>query len=230
MWVNIGDSYAGSGKGIGTDRTLCKEVYTDDDIVKTDWKQTGIPAKSLVGIPERFAIRMTDELGMIRRNTIIWWKRNAMPSSVKDRFTVDFEPVYFFTKSVKYWFEQQKEPYTAPLDRWGGDKLKADGESAWDKGTGQSSYRDRNMRPDPQGRNKRCVWNIPTKPFPGAHFAVFPDTLVEPMLSAGCPLDGWVLDPFAGSGTVGVVAQQQGKNFVGIELNPAYITLAESRM
>lgn len=268
LWVNLGDSYSGSGKGIGGDRTKCKEVYTDDDIAKSDWKLIDIPAKSLIGIPERFAIMMTDELGWIRRNTLIWHKPNCMPSSTNDRFTVDFEPIYFFVKSTDtqywvnektgltvskqpkgtkgvegidwdwrevgnyegteifnvrvrdalkekymqgatedeiknyrkgkrkkvsnwsgrdYWFEPQFEEYIQPLDRWGGDKLKADGFSKWNEGTGQELYRDRDMRPNPLGRNKRCVWRIPTEPYSEAHFATFPQALVIPMIQSGCP-------------------------------------------
>ena len=119
--------------------------------------------KSLVGIPQRFMIEMIDR-GWVCRNVIIWHKPSCMPSSAKDRFTVDFEYLYFFTKQGEYYFEQQLEPYTEPMDRWGGDKLVAKGNSQWDSGTGQSSYRDRNMRPNPEGRNKRCVWKIPTSP------------------------------------------------------------------
>ena len=86
-----------------------------------------------------------------------------------------------------YWFEQQFEKYTGPLGRWGGDNLKATNKSDWDEGTGQTTYRDRNMRPNDQGRNKRAVWTIPTKPFPEAHFAVYPEGLIEIPIKAGCP-------------------------------------------
>jgi len=79
-------------------------------------------------------------------------------------------------------------------------------------------------------RNMRCVWDVTTKPFKDAHFATFPPGLVEPMISAGCPPDGWVLDPFAGASTVGVVAKAQGKNFIGIELNPEYVAMGEKRI
>lgn len=142
--------------------------------------------KSLSNIPARFAIEMTNR-GWILRNEIIWSKPNAMPSSAKDRFTVDFEKVFFFTKNKKYYFETQYEPYTSPMNRWGGDKLKANGDSAWDEGTGQSTYRERNLRPNDKGRIKRCVWTINTKPLKEAHFATFPELLVEPMIKAGCP-------------------------------------------
>ena len=137
--------------------------------------------------PYRLAQRMIDEQQWILRNIIIWHKPNCMPSSVTDRFTVDYEPILFFSKSKKYFFERQFEKYTAPMNRWGGDKLKADGKSDWDKETGQDTYRERNMRPNEQGRNKRCVWKIPTQPFPEAHFAVYPEELVATPIKAGCP-------------------------------------------
>lgn len=226
MWVNIGDSYStmsgNMGKGLkygGMPKFSDNAFNSMPEKMKVD-----MPAKSLIGIPERFAIRMTDELGMIRRNTIIWWKRNCMPSSVKDRFTVDFEPIYFFTKNKKYWFEQQKEP-TVTFDYSKRDRNNTKLNNVPGRtrmgGLVTNQYKERNVR---------CVWDITTKPFKGAHFAVFPETLVEPMLSAGCPSAGWVLDPFSGSGTVGVVAKKQDKNFIGIELNPEYIKMAESRM
>jgi len=192
----------------------------------TNMYQTVKP-KSLVGIPERFAIRMTDDLGLIRRNTIIWYKRNCMPSSVKDRFTVDFEYVYFFTKSGKYWFEQQKEKGAG--NKWGKYSNPKYGDEVGTMQTSKEMTREEYLEKYEE-RNRRCVWDVPTKPFSGAHFAVFPPGLVEPMLSAGCPPDGWVIDPFAGSGTVGMVAKQQSKNFIGIELNPEYVTMAEERI
>jgi len=157
-------------------------------------------------------------------------KPNAMPSSAKDRFTVDFEYLYFFVKSKKYYFEQQLEPYTKPMNRWGGEKLNADGESNWDEGTGQKSYRDRNMRPNPKGRNKRCVWKINTKSYKGAHFAVYPEELIEAPIKAGCPENGIVLDPFMGAGTTALVAKKSGKNFIGYELNPEYIEIIKKRL
>jgi site-specific DNA-methyltransferase (adenine-specific) len=166
----------------------------------------------------------------ILRNTIIWHKPNCMPSSAKDRFTVDFEKIFFFVKNKKYWFNQQFEPYTEPMNRWGGEKLVASGESSWDNGTGQTTYRDRDMRPNPEGRNKRAVWSVNTKPYSGAHFATFPEKLIEPMVLAGCPEGGVVLDPFFGSGTTGVVAIRNRRNYIGIELNPEYIKLANDRI
>jgi len=80
------------------------------------------------------------------------------------------------------------------------------------------------------GRNKRSVWSIPTEPFPEAHFATFPPALVEPCILAGTRPGDWVLDPFLGSGTVGVVCEQHYRNYVGVEINPSYVQIALERI
>lgn len=185
LWVNMGDSYAASAPGHCRTWQHGNDDNRDSSMERRTTLNLGISAKSLCLIPERFALGMV-ERGWILRNNIIWVKSNPMPESVKDRFTGTYEYVYFFTKAQRYWFEQQFEQYTEPMNRWGGDILKADGESTWDKGTGQASYRDRNMRPNSLGRNKRDVWEINTQPYPGAHFAVFPEKLVETPILAGC--------------------------------------------
>jgi site-specific DNA-methyltransferase (cytosine-N4-specific) len=83
---------------------------------------------------------------------------------------------------------------------------------------------------EPSGRNRRTVWSIPTEPFLGAHFATFPPKLVKPCIIGGSRPGDWILDPFFGSGTVGVVCEQQHRKYVGIELNPEYVTLAVHRI
>jgi len=184
MFWNHGDSYGtGSGSGIRTG----KQATNRGSCQKNGKSKVAGYQKCLLLQNFRLVQRMIDEQSWILRNILIWHKPNAMPSSVKDRFSVDFEPVFFFSKSRKYFFEQQFEPYTEPLNRWRGNELKASGKSIWDEGTGQSTYRDRNMRPNVNGRNKRCVWSIPTKPFSGAHFATFPPALIDPMIRSGCP-------------------------------------------
>jgi len=180
-------------------------------------------------IPERFAIQMIDN-GWILRNKIIWHKENQMPSSVTDRFTVDFEDIFFFVKQQKYYFEQQLEPYTEPMNRWGSVKLEANGVSIWDKGTKQTTYRNKNMRPNEEGRNMRTVWTINTQPNSEAHFATYPELLVEKIIKAGCPENGLCLDPFMGSGTTGLVAKKLNRNYLGIDLNPEYIKIANNRI
>lgn len=172
------------------------------------------------------------------RNTIIWHKPNCMPASVKDRFTVDFEYVFFFVKNKKYWFEQLFDEYTEPLDRWGGPEIRKSshkyieiGEPKLGKFGATSMFRKGwPVRPNEIGRNKRCVWQIKTAQFPEAHFAVYPEELIEPMVRAGCPENGVIIDPFMGSGTTGVKAKKLGRNFIGIEINPDYVDIANRRL
>lgn len=227
-WVNIGDSYGGSKSGNKEDNKSA-QYGTGKTVIGKHRPSSDILSKSLIGIPERFVVAMTDA-GWIRRNTIIWHKPNCIPASVKDRFTVDFEYFYFFAKGKKYLFNQQFDEYTTPMNRWGGDKLKAAGTSIWDDGVGQKTYRNRNMRPNPNGRNKRSVWNISTKPFKGAHFAVYPPELIRtPILS--CSNEGdTILDPFAGSGTTGMVAAQLNRKAILIDINEDYIDLQRERI
>ena len=87
-----------------------------------------------------------------------------------------------------------------------------------------------NVKNDAGTRNKRDVWTVSTTGFRGAHFAVFPEKLIEPCILAGCPEGGTVLDPFTGSGTTGVVAKKLGRNFVGVEINPEYHEMATRRI
>jgi len=230
-WVNLGDSYSGIKIG-NTDGKNTKA--NTESFIKP---KTSIPAKSLCAIPERFKIMMIDR-GWICRNTIIWYKRNCMPSSASDRFTVDFEYVYFFVKNQKYWFEQQFEPNKQfnPNDpgyrpaKIKGYKVKSKKTLQRNKEYGCNSRNaDFIYKLNPM-RNKRCVWDVTTQPYSEAHFATFPERLVEPMIRAGCPKKGIVLDPFIGSGTVAKVAKRLKRNWVGIELNPEYIKMAGKRI
>ena len=235
IWVNLGDSYngnkTGNTNGIYKNRIDKSKSWANSDSFKK--AEQDIPAKSLCLIPQRFAIEMVNR-GWILRNTIIWHKPNCMPSSAKDRFTVDFEYLYFFSKSKKYYFEQQFEPYQFPLDRWGG--IYTDGNVPNSKylkeniDPAQITKRPRSFRSNEKGRNKRTVWKIPTKPFPDAHFAVFPEALIETPIQAGCPKGGIVLDPFMGAGTTAVVSLKQGKRYLGIELKQEYIDIANKRI
>jgi len=189
-------------------------------VVRRD-KIKGIPQKCLCQIPQRFSIEMCNR-GWILRNTLIWHKPNCMPSSVKDRFTVDFEYVFFFVKNKKYWFERQIEP----SEPWNSAKgFNVEGQR---KRQGSNNTYGKDLVQS--GRNKRAVWKITTKPFKSAHFAVFPEELIETPIKAGCPEKGIVLDPFIGSGTVAVVAQKLNRQWVGIELNSEYIKIAEKRI
>jgi len=185
-WVNIDDSYAGSGKGIGSDHG--KAVFTDDDIIKLPAIDT--PAKSLCLIPSRFALAMVEH-GWILRNDIVWYKSNPMPESVKDRFTGTWEHLFFFVKSQRYWFEQQFEPVLlSSLERekygWNG-AFKGRYTVPWE---GREECKDQ-CYTNPLGRNKRDVWQINTEPTAQWHgiknFATFPEKLCETPILSGCP-------------------------------------------
>ncbi len=211
-----------------------KRVLKEEGTCWVNLGDTYLPGKSLAQIPSRFSIEMINR-GWILRNTIIWYKPNCMPSPAKDRFTVDFEYVFFFSKSKKYYFETQYEPHkrgTPQAERdyqrmmKGREEFKGEREGIKKETLAQNSF----VAGNPLGRNKRTVWRISPKPFPEAHFAVYPEELCETPIRAGCPKGGIVLDPFFGSGTTGLVALKQGKDFIGIELNKEYIQIAEKRL
>lgn len=193
LWVNISDSYS-SGSMMGMNERIQKEKMNNNSKFINFNKpkiKSGLPSKSLIGVPERFVIAMTDA-GWIRRNTLIWYKPNCMPSSVKDRFTVDFEYLYFFSKSPKYYFEQQLEPVKEEsLKRYeyGLHNIYAKDEDYGGKQNNSMCNTDRmgDIFKTPNRRNMRTVWRVNTKPYKGAHFAVFPEDLIETPIKAGCP-------------------------------------------
>jgi DNA modification methylase len=275
-WINIGDSYSnsgGAGSGAYRDKHTAfgKVVGGVGQSVPHTCKD--LPAKSLCNIPAKFSIAMQDR-GWILRNEIIWHKPNCMPSSVKDRFTVDFEKVFFFVKKPDYYFKQlhKQTQFPTPRTRQLADKIYSTARSNRDgslydgkqsqnlqtcsrgvqeflisiRKTGrQILTEEKDLTPEEikflkwwiqngsgsvEGPNLRCVWKIPTKSFHGAHFAVFPEALIEPMIKAGCPEDGLVLDPFSGAGTTCLVAKNLGRHYIGIELNSEYITMARGRL
>jgi len=178
----MGDSYASSW---GSCRP--NKIGNPSRTERFDKTSNSVPEKSLCLIPERFALEMV-ERGWILRNNIIWYKSNPMPESCKDRFTGTYEYLYFFVKNKRYWFEQQFEQYTEPLNRWGGDFTKPTDTTSDIEGVFAIQEREgRNRRPNDIGRNKRDVWEINTQPYPDAHFAVFPEKLVETPILSGCP-------------------------------------------
>jgi len=194
---------------------------------------------SLLGMPWRVAIALQDK-GWILRNDVIWHKPNAMPSSVKSRLTTDHEYLFFFTKnSSDYYFDQDsiREPHvtfseTSKMKGGRNHFGKNGGTPENGKNGGNSNLHDARWDQafHPQGRNKRTVWQVPLSKCKEAHFAVYPEKLISPCIMASCPPEGIVLDPFFGSGTTGLVAKQQGKHYLGIELNPEYIQIAQKRL
>lgn len=177
---------------------------------------------------------MTD-VGWILRNEIIWYKRNCMPSSAKDRFTVDFEKLFFFTKSKKYWFEQQFEVLTDSTREDRRVKNSCFTQKRRHRGypgdnPAQGTGMLRSVKPGL--RNKRTVWDmdIPTKQGHEPHFATYPETLIEIPIKAGCPTDGIILDPFIGTGTTAKAALKLDRNFIGFELNLKDVERAEKKI
>lgn len=223
LWVNLGDSYSKHNKynrpndWPGRKNAFCLKTPRVDMIAHR------VPHKSLCNIPGLFAERMLGQ-GWILRNEIIWHKPSAIPSSAKDRFTVDFEKLFFFTKSAKYDFRQQFEPYAECTIRRYRQQF------APDETYRKYGYPVGTMNSNPNGRNKRCVWRITTEPNRRRHYASYPTKLIETPIEAGCPQDGIVLDPFLGSGTTAVVARRLGRRYIGIEPNPEYVKIAKSRL
>lgn len=219
LWLNIGDSYATQPGG----RQGSTSQFGPSKTVAAASGRGGLgdrPAKNLLGIPWRVAFALQDE-GWILRNAIIWHKPNAMPESVLDRLSTTHEQVFLLSKSPRYWFDIDaiRQPYDpAGLARRA---------YAFQPEKHRSSLRDGGERPaNDLGKNPGDVWNIPTNPFPGAHFACMPLALAERCVLAGCPEGGTVLDPFSGSGTTGLAATRNGRRYVGIDLNREYLDLS----
>jgi len=235
LWLNLGDSYNGSGKGAYADGQVrltdkSKKQQTSNGTHQGTFTKAiidGLKPKDLVGIPWRVAFALQAD-GWWLRQDIIWHKPNPMPESVTDRCTKAHEYLFLLTKSAKYYFDNEaiKEDAKWSSDKRAGEgRLTYDGKRQGQDGTGQEAFVSIVDK-----RNRRSVWTIPTKPFRGAHFAVMPETLVEPCILAGSQPNDTILDPFTGSGTVACVALRHGRNFIGTELNPEYINIAQQRI
>lgn len=240
VWVNLGDTYNSSTKGNrnGFDNTTWDKAKTErvrSEKIGTAWKvdRNNLPEKMLLLLPHRFAIGCIDR-GWIVRNDIVWAKRNAMPESVTDRFSKKHEYFFLMTKSENYFFDLEAvRDKCPPLNRWGGNKLKANGTSRWDEGTGQNAYRDREMQPNDGMKNPGDVadfWNIPTKPSDKNHYASYNDELLKKPMLAGCPEGGLVYDPFMGSGTTAAMAIRTKRNWIGSEMSDEYFNEANKAL
>lgn len=255
LWLNLGDSYSDIGRqsgkrqkdafgverpeepkicercgkefigGIG--RRFCSSFCGGFDNSNRSKRPGMLKHKDLIGIPWMVAFALRAD-GWYLRSDIIWHKPNCMPESVTDRPTKSHEYIFLLSKSQKYYYDNEaikeesitndpRKPYTSQ----GAKKL--DGREVWHSG-------ERRKSGDFTKRNKRTVWTVATKPYSEAHFATFPEKLIEPCILAGCPEDGICLDPFFGAGTTGLVAKKLGRHFVGIELNEAYIGMAQKRV
>lgn len=241
LWLNLGDSYAGSGKGRNADGSHQEggKQGTNKGTVAGALVKTIAPdckPKDLIGIPWRVAFALQAD-GWYLRQDIIWHKPNPMPESVKDRCTKAHEYIFLLSKSPKYYFDNNAimepaiygEQHAAKATSWGTNRKHPNKSNVAEyafKGNNSTCYKKDNGQ---FMKNKRSVWTVTTKPFKGAHFATFPPDLILPCILAGCPENGVVLDPFNGAGTTGVVAQQHKRSFLGVELNSEYCRVAVER-
>ena len=227
LWLNLGDSYTGSANSGGANQNDGGLLYRGSGLPNK--RGNGLKPKDLIGIPWMVAFALRKD-GWYLRQDIIWAKPNPMPESVKDRCTKSHEYIFLLTKSARYYYDNEAiseqtlpssiERYKTPIKIYGNK----------DGGSDRNDF-GRNGTPQNQNtRNKRTVWNITTKPYKEAHFATFPPELPEICIKAGCPQGGTVLDPFAGAGTTLYVAEQLGRNSIGIELNPDYCDIIRRRM
>lgn len=265
LWLNLGDSYAGGGRG----QKYTKEGTLQNNAIKAGvvygeptGKLEGYKQKDLIGVPWMCAFALRAD-GWWLRQDIIWHKPASMPESVNDRCTKSHEYIFLLSKSQKYYFDQESIKENAKgssIERlkrgWNGNQ-----ERDYINGpqnhlhkyfeTSKKQYQPHeNIKGNMDERgvtrttaglnfrskekyekvNKRDVWTVNLQPLKDEHFAAFPQKLIEPMIKAGCPEGGLVLDPFMGSGTTGIVARKLGRNFIGIELNPKYVELANNRI
>lgn len=220
LWLNMGDCYApGKHTGKGEANPLyalltCKR-------------------KDLVGMPWllAFALRLD---GWYLRQDIVLEKTNCMPEGVRDRCTKSHEYLFLLSKSERYYFDVDsiREPFVTPSRKGERRSYPKGCASNYDRQAGHLVQHGNfaGLPLNPLGRRKRDVWSVTTGMGSHGHYAVFPKGMVEPCILAGCPEGGIVLDPFAGSGTAGEAALKLKRDFIGIELNPAYCSLARERI
>lgn len=246
VWLNIGDSFYGSGKAHGqTDFSNSKQGTNEGSLVgltqpkpNSLLKHSSLKPKDQIGIPWRVALALQAD-GWYLRSDIIWHKPNPMPESVLDRPTRSHEYIFLLTKSPDYYYnhvavkedcvssDKDKERMKSAEQR---QNTKYEGDVDDRLAGSGSKIKKQTTVGDGVKRNRRSVWTIATSNFKDAHFATFPEKLVEPCILAGCPKGGVVLDPFTGSGTVGVVAERLGRKFIGFELNKEYAAIARKRL
>jgi DNA modification methylase len=246
LWLNLGDSYASGDRATyrsGASENKSQDIQNDMPRPKTP---PGLKPKDLVGIPWRVAFAL-QAAGWWLRSDIIWSKPNPMPESVTDRPTKAHEYVFMLAKSERYYFDADaiKEPCAWP----NGPNSPQSIASPYGQGSTRRATKHRSVEPargdgvngggsqaagsisfPTDFRNARSVWPISTEPFPEAHFATMPTELARRCILAGSPRGGTVLDPFAGAGTTGLVADRLARHFIGFELNPEYAEMAKRRI
>jgi len=237
LWLNLGDCYNAYNGGAGPGSKLSDTQTSERPHLKTGYglRTRKLKPKDLVGIPWRVAFALQSD-GWWLRSDIIWSKPNPMPESVTDRPTKAHEYLFLMAKSARYHYDAEAIKELS-IGEWNSAR------SAFASTTGTDAvlignplHRTRKSpntnHPDINhcDRNRRTVWTIPTQPFPEAHFATFPEALVEPCIAAGSRTGDVVLDPFCGSGTVGVVALRAERDFLGIDLSSEYVEMARRRI
>jgi len=218
LWMNMGDTYAACGL-----RTIPSGVRNKAVAGTRRVTPPGYKAKDIIGIPWMLAFALRED-GWFLRQDIIWRKPNAMPESVTDRCSREHEYIFLLSKSKHYYFDAlaiKERSLTKPRK----NETQGTGSRVEMKMRGHGS-----CFGTKEYRNRRSVWTVSTKPFFGAHFATFPPELIRPCVLAGAPPYGVVLDPFFGSGTVGVVAIEERRKYVGVEINPEYVSIAKRRI
>lgn len=249
LWVNLGDKYAqaeersrnGNGNRVNIDNVakpvLGGRTYT------LGRKNNGVPRKSLIGIPWRYALACIDDLGLILRAEVIWSKPNGLPESVTDRVRRSHEQWFHFTLQPRYFsaVDAIREPYdplTAARYAYGyaGNTRAATGAHA--TGVLRSIGAGEDTGPtnvNPLGKLPGSVWDIATQPLtvPAQlgvdHFAAFPMEWPRRIIAAWCPDGGVVLDPFGGTGTTALVAWALGRHGISNDLSGDYCRLARWR-
>ena len=216
-------------KGTKNQRFCSKQCAGVDNTPRD--KKNILKAKNLVGIPWKVAFALQAD-GWYLRQDIIWHKPNPMPESVQDRCTKSHEYIFLLTKSSKYFYDIDAIREPLAESSIGRLKQNIDKQVGTTRANGgaKSNGNFKATGSIEKGANKRSVWTITTKPYKEAHFATFPIELPTYCIKAGCPEGGIVLDPFMGSGTTGLAARNQQRNYVGIDLNPEYIEIAERRL
>jgi DNA modification methylase len=235
-WINLGDTYAGGGNNSGNTKEISeKQGSNRGNRYETKPVPSGLKEKDLCGIPWKVAFALQAD-GWYLRSDIIWAKKNCMPESVTDRPTKSHEYIFLFTKLPTYFYDAEA------IKEQASESYRNDGR--WETGPTEENekegYEVAGAR-NPKGVhsifngerrnlvNKRDVWTVALAPYPEAHFATYPPDLIKPCILAGSRPGDTILDPFAGSGTTGMVALELGRKAILIELNPDYVTLIKQR-
>ena len=227
LWLNMGDSYYNYRPGKGQGLVKQSVSKTNQDLPtkcnRRGNKLKGYKEKDLIGVPWLLAFALRQD-GWYLRQDIIWSKPNPMPESVRDRCTKSHEYIFLFSKSKKYFYDN--EAIKEDAKDWG-VRNRVNGKYH-NKGTGLQPHT--GLTKSYPKKNKRSVWSVTNKPYKGAHFAVFPPDLISPCILAGSRVGDLVLDPFMGSGTTAMVSKQLGRDYLGCELHSDYSELAEKRI